>query len=363
MQNDLFGAPPAPPLTRQKPHAIAHDLADDDAPAPTPPRRRSIEVLPLPPDEATRTLAASLNPRIRLGASTWSYPGWAGIVWNEGPYSEALLAKNGLPAYAQHPLLRCVGIDRSFYRPLTEAQYARYAGQVPHDFRFVVKAPALVTDALVRGEQGQGRQPNSAFLDPALAAQEFIAPALAGLGDKVGALVFQLSPLPFSQLQRLPLLLERLRALLRALPDVRGATPDGVVAVEVRDPEWLSPVIAPQLATVLKETGATYCLGLHAKMPRLAEQLPILRALWPGPMVCRWNLNPLHGAYGYEDAQRSYEPYDRIHDVDEETRALLIRTIAGVTGAVQNAYVTISNKAEGCAPLSARALAEGLVRG
>lgn len=353
MQDDLFGTPPAPPLPQTT-------IPRDEALLPATVRRRSSDVQPVAMDESTRTLAARLNPRIRLGASTWSYPGWAGIVWDEGPYSEALLAKNGLTAYAQHPLLRCVGIDRSFYRPLTEGQYARYAGQVPDDFRFVVKAPALVTDALVRGEQGQGRQPNTAFLDPVLATQEFITPALAGLGDKVGALVFQLSPLPFSQLQRLPLLLERLRAMLRALPDVRDATPDGVVAVEVRDPEWLSPAIAPQLAAVLKETGATYCLGLHAKMPRLAEQLPLLRALWPGPMVCRWNLNPLHGAYGYEDAQRTYEPYDRIHDVDEETRALIVRTVRGVTGAGQNAYVTISNKAEGSAPLSARALAEGL---
>ncbi|MBT9552120.1 MAG: DUF72 domain-containing protein [Hydrogenophaga sp.] len=355
MQDDLFGAPPAP----SSPPATAPAPAEATA-APAAPRRRASEVRPLAHGDATRALAANLNPHIRLGASTWSYPGWAGIVWDEEPYSEAVLAKNGLAAYARHPLLRCVCIDRSFYRPLTEAQYALYAAQVPDDFRFVVKAPALVTDALVRGEQGQGRQPNTAFLDPVLATQEFINPALAGLGDKVGALVFQLSPLPFSQLQRLPLLLERLRAMLRALPDVRGATPDGVVAVEVRDPEWLSPTIAPQLAAVLKETGATYCLGLHAKMPRLAEQLPLLRALWPGPMVCRWNLNPLHGAYGYEDAQRSYEPYDRIHDVDEETRALIARTVRGVTGAGQNAYVTISNKAEGCAPLSARALAEGL---
>ncbi|MBL8388206.1 MAG: DUF72 domain-containing protein [Hydrogenophaga sp.] len=223
MQDDLFGAPSAPPHTRPGPLAEVPDSADDND-APTPPRRRSTEVLPLPPDDTTRALAARLNPRIRLGASTWSYPGWAGIVWDERPYSEAVLAKNGLTAYAQHPLLRCVGIDRSFYRPLTEGQYARYAGQVPDDFRFVVKAPALVTDALVRGEQGQGRQPNPAFLDPVLATQEFIAPALAGLGDKVGALVFQLSPLPlyspqFRQLQRLPLLLERLRALLRALAE------------------------------------------------------------------------------------------------------------------------------------------------
>jgi hypothetical protein len=34
--------------------------------------------------------------------------------------------------------------------------------------------------------------------------------------------------------------------------------------------------------------------------------------------------------------------------------------VRGVTGAGQNAFVTISNKAEGCAPLSARALALGL---
>ena len=361
MQDDLFGAPPAPARTRPTPSAPEAGTERDVDTTPATPRRRSSDVHAWVPDDATHALAAQLNPRIRLGASTWSYPGWAGIVWDEGPYSESVLAKNGLAAYAQHPLLRCVGIDRSFYRPLTEAQYARYASQVPDDFRFVVKAPALVTDALVRGEQGQGRQPNTAFLDPSLAVQEFIAPALAGLGHKVGALVFQLSPLPFSHLQRLPLLLERLHGMLKALPDVRSATPDGVVAVEVRDPEWLSPVVAPQLAAVLKDTGATYCLGLHAKMPRMAEQLPLLRALWPGPLVCRWNLNPLHGAYGYEDAQRSYEPYDRIHDIDLETRALIVRTVRGVTGAGQNAYVTISNKAEGCAPLSAQALAEALV--
>ncbi|GLS15891.1 DUF72 domain-containing protein [Hydrogenophaga electricum] len=355
MQDDLFGdaAPPPPPTPPGKPDAPASE-------SPVPRRRRADDVRPAAHGPELAALATALPARLRLGSSSWSYPGWAGIVWDDHPYTDATLSKHGLTAYGQHPLLRSVCIDRSFYRPLTEAQFERYAAQVPDDFRFVVKAPALVTDAQVRGEDGKGRQPNPAFLDPALAVSEFITPALAGLGDKVGALVFQLSPLPFVQLQRLPLLLERLRTMLRALPDVRSATPDGVVAVEVRDPEWLSPTVAPQLAAVLKETGATYCLGLHAKMPRLAEQLPLLRALWPGPMVCRWNLNPLHGAYGYEDAQREYGPYDRIHDVDADTRALLVRTACGITGAGQNAYITISNKAEGCAPLSARALAEGV---
>ncbi len=347
MQEDLFGEPPSTP-------------GPTDAPAQRPQRRSTTEVRPAPHGAALHALAAALPERLRLGTSSWTYPGWKGLVWDDDDYPDATLSRHGLNAYAQHPLLRSVCIDRGFYRPLTEAQYARYAAQVPDGFRFVVKAPSLVTDAQVRGEDGRGRQPNPAFLDPLLATQEFVAPALAGLGHKIGALVFQISPLPFLQLQRLPLLLERLRALLRAQPSLQPVAPDGVIAVEVRDPEWLSPAIAPELAAVLREAGATYCLGLHAKMPRLADQLPLLRALWPGPMVCRWNLNPLHGAYGYEDARREYSPYDRIQDVDDETRALLVRTIAGVTGAGQNAYVTISNKAEGCAPLSARALAEGL---
>lgn len=111
---------------------------------------------------------------------------------------------------------------------------------------------------------------------------------------------------------------------------------------------------------MLRDTGATYCMGLHAKMPRIAEQLPILRALWPGPLVCRWNLNPLHGAFGYEKARDQYAPFDRLVDPDLETRAALARVIAGTIGAGHNALVTLSNKAEGSAPLSVAALGRAI---
>ncbi|MFT3815354.1 MAG: DUF72 domain-containing protein [Acidovorax sp.] len=332
MQDDLFGGPPPPP-----------------PPEPAP-RKSGMGIAPVEYDPALRALAARLPPRLRLGGSSWSYPGWQGLVW-EGEHSEAQLAKNGLPVYAQHPLLRTVSLDRSFYRPLSASQYARYAAQVPDDFRFVVKAPSLVTDALVRAEDGKGRAPNPAFLDPALALQEFVQPAIEGLGHKIGALVFQLSPLPWQMLDRLPQQLQRLRDLLGSLPPLPH---EGVYAVEVRDPEW----IAPDLARVLRDTRATYCLGLHAKLPPIEDQLPLLRALWPTPLVCRWNLSPVHGPYGYEDAEKLYAPYDRIHHPAPETHAVLARTIAGITGAGHNALVTISNHAEGCAPLTVRTLAE-----
>jgi uncharacterized protein YecE (DUF72 family) len=307
------------------------------------------------PDPALIELAATLPAKLRLGTSSWNYPGWAGMVWDD-EYAETKLSKSGLVAYAQHPLFHTVSVDRSFYRPLSIAQFAMYAAQVPDDFRFVVKAPSQVTDALVRDESGRGMQINPNFLNVELALSTFVEPALQGLGSKLGALVFQISPLPFAWLTQMPSMIARLHNLLSAIPDLHMTAPDCAIAVEVRDPQWLTR----QLADALRAGHATYCMGLHAKMPRIAEQLPILRSLWPGPLVCRWNLNPLHGAFGYEDAQQQYEPYDKMLDPDLETRTALAKVIAGTVGAGQNAYITISNKAEGSAPLSVIALAQAV---
>lgn len=306
-------------------------------------------------DPSLIELAQALPAHLRLGTSSWNYPGWDGLVWN-GEYSETNLSRYGLSAYNQHPLMRTVSIDRSFYRPLNVAQFAAYASQVSQDFRFVVKAPSLVTDALIRDETGRGMRQNAHFLNAEDAVQMFVEPALEGLRHRLGALVFQISPLPTAWLGHMPKLIDRLHALLKAIPDLKSTAPDAVVAVEVRDPQWLTP----QFVAALRDTGATYCMGLHAKMPRIHEQLPILRALWPGPLVCRWNLNPLHGAYGYEDARDAYEPYDKMIDPDPETRAALVRVIAGTASAGHNVFVTLSNKAEGSAPLSVIELARAI---
>ena len=331
-------------------------FSDGDGPPPDKPpsrARAAAKVQPQPPDASQRELASTLPPLIRLGTSSWTYPGWKGLLW-DGDYAEAALSKQGLAAYAQHPLMRTVSLDRAFYRPLTVSQYAIYAAQVPDDFRFVVKAPSVVTDALVRGEAGRALQVNPAFLNPQLAVNDCIQPALDGLGHKLGAMVFQLSPLTPALLARLPEVLERLRVLLQALPALAPMAPDAVIAVEVRDPEFLTP----EFVDVLRSGGATYCLGLHPKLPAIAEQLPLLRKLWPMPLVCRWNLHRSHGAFGYEDAQNGYAPFNKTVNPDPETRETLAKVALATAAAGLNAYITISNTAEGSAPLSIGALAE-----
>src|SRR6476661_7263391 len=89
-----------------------------------------------------REIAAGLPDEIRFGTSSWSFPGWKGIVYSGSVTS---VAKDGLRQYSRHPLLRTVGIDRSYYAPVPIEDLRRYADQVPTDFRACAKAPSSVT--------------------------------------------------------------------------------------------------------------------------------------------------------------------------------------------------------------------------
>jgi uncharacterized protein YecE (DUF72 family) len=313
-------------------------------------------VQPASPQPEWLQIAAALPPNIRLGTSSWNFPGWAGLVWDR-EYAESRLSREGLAAYAAHPLLRTVSLDRALYRPLSASDYARYADQTPDNFRLMVKAPALVTDAMVRADDGRGMQPNPAFLDAATAWSACAQPLIDGLGARLGVLVLQLSPVGARWLRERQALMRQLGQLLAALQPLREQIAGAIIAVEVRNPELL----APDFADVLREHGAVYCLGLHAKMPPIDAQLPMLRALWPGPLVCRWSLHGKHGRYGYEQAKALYEPFNAIVDPDPSTRTTLVKVMRATAQAGFDVYVTVNNKAEGSAPLSVLEIARECV--
>lgn len=321
----------------------------------------STEIPAAPTCDEWAQLGERLPPRVFLGTSSWSFPGWAGIVYG-GTASESALARNGLGAYAHHPVLRAVGIDRSFYQPLDAGQYARFASQVPDDFRFLVKAPAIVTDPALRAEGGAPVQDNPDFLDAALAAKCFVQPALEGLGARCGPLVFQLSPLPGHALRPDARRgwTEKIGAFFAALPKLVGDS-DAVYALELRNRELLTP----RLVHALRESGARLCLGLHARMPDIARQEAALHAMdspnaegddWAlaGPLVVRWSL---HAGMKYEGAKGRYAPFDKLMDPDPPTRAALASLVRRAVRSGQAAYVIVNNKAEGSAPLSCIALA------
>lgn len=306
------------------------------------------EVGPAPSDESLSELAAKIPANVRLGTSTWSFPGWAGIVYDRIVKSAALARpRAGLAAYAQHPLFRTVGVDRSFYAPIPEVELRDFAASVPDDFRFLMKAPAAVTDAAERDAKGAPIGIRDTFLDPTLAVDSFIGPVSAALGDKLGPIVFQFSPLAsFAAPERV---IDSVQGFLRALPE------GPLYAVEVRDPELIGRRFLQALASV----GARYVISVHARMPPASMQLRFASALPPGPTVARWNLLAGHS---YESAKASFAPFNRIRVPDETTRAALADAIGMAVRARQPAFVIANNKAEGSAPLTLRALAQLVVR-
>jgi uncharacterized protein YecE (DUF72 family) len=289
-------------------------------------------------------VAARIPREIRLGTSSWSFPGWAGLVYDRAA-SPAMLARHGLAAYARHPLLRTVGVDRTYYAPVDAATFAAWAAVVPADFRFLVKGHELVTAARVpsHGRYGAaGGQPNDCFLLASYAADAVVGPSLEGLRDRLGVILFQFPPQAVGEPARFS---ERLAAFLTALP--RGP----VYAVELRNAELLGPAHARALAAA----GASHCINVHPSMPppavqtRMAQDAPAL--------VVRWMLARNRG---YEEARARYAPFDRLAEPDPTTRGEIGALCLAARARGRPAFVIVNNKAEGSSPLSVVRLAEWL---
>ncbi len=292
-------------------------------------------------------VAGALPRGFRLGTSSWAFPGWAGLVWARD-YPERVLSRHGLSAYAAHPLLGTVSIDRSYYAPLSRGQYADYAAQVPENFRFVVKAPAELTALSRPAAAGGGANPG--FLDAERALRLLVEPVQAGLGSRLGLVLLQFPPLPAAALQDVPGFAVALERFLASLPP---ALPR---AVELRNPELLHPAVFGALGN----TGSLYCYTVHPRALSVDDQHARLPAELTarGPLVLRWNLRP--GEH-YEGAKARFAPFSHLQAEDRQNRPAIVSLCRRAVAAARPAYIIANNKAEGCAPASLFRLAEEIV--
>ncbi len=279
-----------------------------------------------------------------VGTSSWSFPGWAGIVYDR-KYSDSKLAQTGLSAYAHHPLLRAVGIDRSFYGPVSLAEHRQYAEQVPDDFRFLVKAPERLTTARFSRHPRYGPlagEPNPEFLSLDLALQEWIEPARQGLGRKLGCLLLQFPPTSAHVVGGPAGFAMSLHRLLEQLP---SALP---LAVEIRNRE----LFGQAYLQVLERLGVSHSLVVHPSMPPIAQQFA---AVGPQALtVIRWML----GLSDYNQAVRRYQPFDRLVDEDPSSRSAILEIWRRSLEHKSQIVTVVNNKAEGCSPKSIERLAE-----
>lgn len=308
-------------------------------------RRPGISAAEPPPE--VLDLARQLPAGLRLGTSSWHFPGWRGLVWSDAA-EPGELSRHGLAAYAAHPLLRTVGIDRSFYAPLSARQFAAYAEQVPDHFRFLVKAPSLLTSAWLPRTEDRLGGTNPQFLDVRYAIEQFVEPVRTGLGSKAGVLLLQFSPLGRTLTRAPERFIARLQEFLSRLPQ------GPLYAVEMRDDR----IITRRFFTALKETGVRYCVGVHPRMPPVAAQAAAMSGFGPGALVVRWNLQT---GYGYDDARARFAPFDRLVHEDSATRESIARLCLATLTAGQECTVIANNKAEGSAPLTLIRLAQAIV--
>lgn len=285
-------------------------------------------------------LSREVPDNLRFGTSSWTFPGWAGIVYRGQP-SERTLAQSGLVEYADYPLFRTVGIDSAYYRPLAESTLERYRQQLPRGFQCVVKAWNEITS--LRLPRGESLNPR--FLDAALCEQEVLRP-LATLADNLGPLVFEFAPMRAVAADAFA---QRLDAFLTAL------SRDFRYAVELRNVH----LFGPRYLEVLHRHGVAHVLNFWERMPTLGEQLEVDGVLSAEHVVARLLIPPTKR---YAERKRELSPFNQILDPQPEMRDDVAALCDRVTALKKVLFVIVNNKAEGSSPLTVRALIERWLR-
>lgn len=128
---------------------------------------------------------------IRIGTSGWSYAPWRGSF-----FPDKLPQRQEL--WFASRAFRALEINGTFYGLQKPETFVKWAAETPADFIFAVKAPRYITHVL-------------RLRDVTTAVANFFASGLLELGDKLGAILWQLPP----SIEFEPDLLE---AFLRILP-------------------------------------------------------------------------------------------------------------------------------------------------
>ncbi|MBL8135829.1 MAG: DUF72 domain-containing protein [Acidobacteria bacterium] len=294
------------------------------------------------------SIAAALPPGVHFGTSSWTFPGWAGLVYPPG-LTSAALSREGLRHYARHPLLTTVGVDRSYYAPIPIDDLRHYAGQLPDGFRCCLKAPASVTSRLAPtfGASRGAAARNPSFLSVDRLITDLLEPLAVAFMPRTGPIVLEFPPGARDRTLAPSAFLEALDQFLERLPR------DFAYAVELRDKALLTPAYRALLA----RHGVAHTYNYWSAMPMPLAQAAVVPPEEPPFSVVRLLLRP--GAW-YEDQRDLFSPFNRLVEPDEPMRDEVVGLTTRALAKGRRVYVLVNNKAEGSSPLTVEALAARL---
>lgn len=275
--------------------------------------------------------------KIRIGACSWKYPSWKGLVYSEG-------VKNYLSEYARK--FNTVEIDQWFWSLFPKGDpklpdphtVEEYAASVPKDFRFTVKSPNSITltHPYARGRDALGK-PNPHFLSAELTSA--FLKTLRPLGKLLGPVIFQ-----FEYLNRRKM--ESRTAFERQLAAFRGKLPgDQKYAVEIRNGNYLND----RFLEFLLDQGWSLVLLEGYWMPSIAE----VWGKWE-KLIRRFPaiIFRLHGTDREKMERDTGKEWNRILRPHDAALAAIAGIVGELRGRKTEIYVNINNHYEGSAPLT-----------
>lgn len=174
--------------------------------------------------------------QVFIGTSGWTYPGWRGTF-----YPDDLPSRRYLEFYARE--FSTTEVNYSFYHLPKPETYAKWAGQVPGEFMFSVKASRLITHTRrLNGVEEAWRT--------------FVGNARS-LGPHLGPMLLQFPPSFRCDRQRLAGFLEQARD---AASDDRPLR----LVFEFRHESWFTP----EISRLLKRSNAALCIADSPSYPR-----------------------------------------------------------------------------------------------
>lgn len=304
-----------------------------------------------PTRDEVRNLADHLSPLIRFGTSSWTYPGWTGLIY-EHEYPATGATARMLKEYARWPLFRTVGIDSFFYRPASTKTLRDYAAALPDGFRCVAKVWDRITAHTFANprERAHFGQPNPDWLNAELFLNEIVGPMTDVFSEHIGPLVLEFQAIAKKDKVSGADFAAHLDRFFSRLP---ATVP---YAVEIRNQEYL----CPEYFAVLRTHGVGHVFNAWTRMPRIGEQLLLHDAITAPFIVARALLRT---GRTYSAAVDAFAPYDRVQDENPELRSDLAALAKAALELRIPAYLIVNNRAEGCAPLTIAAVARQLAGG
>jgi uncharacterized protein YecE (DUF72 family) len=299
--------------------------------------------MPFDREQMKKKAAALAAKGVYVGTSSWKYEGWLGQLYTPARYeyrgklADSRFRRDCLIEYSE--VFKAVSVDAAYYTFPSTNYLQKLADAVSDDFRFGFKVTDAVTikkfPNLARFGAKAG-QPNSDFLNAELFTSAFLKPC-EEIRKKVGVLMFEFS-------RFWPSDYEHGRDFVADLDMFLGKLPKGwPYAIEMRNKHWLQK----EYFDCLARHSVTHIFNSWDAMPPVSEQMALPGSRTnPKLIAARFLLKP---GRKYEEAVKSFQPYDKVKEPNPEAReagkALMAEEKKTASG--RETFIYVNNRLEG----------------